>query len=64
MSVRLSVVLAVEDGVDRLPAVLDVLEPQCTDDVELLVCYPQDESGVAEVCQKRSWVTPVAAARG
>lgn len=64
MTIRLTVVLAVQGGIDRLPAVLDTLRPQCGEGIQVLVCYTEVDRGVRDACRDESWVTLVAAPRG
>ena len=53
MSPQLSIVIAVQGGSSRLEEVLDTLQPQCSPEVEVLVCFAAEESDVPRICHGR-----------
>ncbi len=60
---KLSIVLAVQGGSRRLPAVLDRLEAQVTSSVEVLVVYADGDSEAAHAVRSspRAWAAPLSA---
>lgn len=60
MTPRLSIVIAVHGGLERLPPLLTALRAQWESDVEVLVCFPSGYD-VPKVCRNEEWVTPVEA---
>lgn len=64
MTPRLSIVLAVQGGSQRLDPVLEALGSQLQEGVEVLVCFPAGERGVAEACERTPWVKGIEGTRG
>ena len=64
MTMRLSIVLAVQGGSARLAEVLECLDVQRRQGVEVLVCFARSEPGVGEICAGRPWIVPVEGAPG